>query len=587
MSTYRLLLILLLIVPAAVILSVRPEESTPGFFADEAVYYAMARSLAEDGDLTWTRSDLEAICERYPAGPVGVILKKAENNGIYYAKPLLYPLAAAPFYRLFGTSGILLLNLLAFWMILRWISIVLGKTPMALIVACGGLFLSAFPPYILWIHTEIFTAFLLTGFTFHWFSLNKEDPGKHAIWMGMYLAGAVAIKPPLILLGVPAAIAMLRKRKWRGIAVFMLTILVIGLLSVALTGDINPYGGNRKIFSTQFPLDSGIDAFASGQTWSTESTEFHFDSNVFLWNLFFFFAGRYSGVLWYFLPGLAAVVLALQNRKNKRSLQLLLMILILILVQIIMIPANYHGGGGALGNRLFVNLYPLLLMCIPGIPRWRVLLPVAILASLFSGPFLVKPWLNSYQPGEFTKSGIYSHLPVEWTLTGAFPIFDPGWYRAEIPGIDGYFYFLDRHTTGVTEGGFSVYEGGTCRFIIELNSAASHLDFRVSGTHRPMAGTIDVTGNTLMFSAPHPEAINFTLPLGSGYHRRNLFGQDRWVYPVTCRVHRIESSPDLVPGQPERPAVRFESIQTAPVSGAEAEHPKQRQTKTLLPLYNE
>ena len=67
MTGRRLILILLLIVPAAIFLSIRPEEMTPGFFSDEAVYYAMTRSLAEDGDLTWTRADMEAVCERYPA----------------------------------------------------------------------------------------------------------------------------------------------------------------------------------------------------------------------------------------------------------------------------------------------------------------------------------------------------------------------------------------------------------------------------------------------------------------------------------------------------------------------------------------
>ena len=50
-----------------------------GIQSDEATYYMMGHSLAEDGDLTYRLEDLERVWREFPSGPAGVFLKKGRD----------------------------------------------------------------------------------------------------------------------------------------------------------------------------------------------------------------------------------------------------------------------------------------------------------------------------------------------------------------------------------------------------------------------------------------------------------------------------------------------------------------------------
>ena len=68
-------------------------------FADQAVYYAMAQSIAYDRDLEYTAKDLIRYREDFWAGPLGIFLKRtrgAEGERLFYSKSPAYPLFAAP-----------------------------------------------------------------------------------------------------------------------------------------------------------------------------------------------------------------------------------------------------------------------------------------------------------------------------------------------------------------------------------------------------------------------------------------------------------------------------------------------------------
>ena len=43
-----------------------------GIQSDEATYYMMGHSLAEDGDLAYRREDLARVWREFPSGPAGV-----------------------------------------------------------------------------------------------------------------------------------------------------------------------------------------------------------------------------------------------------------------------------------------------------------------------------------------------------------------------------------------------------------------------------------------------------------------------------------------------------------------------------------
>ena len=75
-----------------------------GFLSDESSYFSIIQSLAHDGDLEYTRRDIQRIRRHFYTGPLGLFLKKAENGRLYFAKSFAYPLAAAPFFRLFGQN---------------------------------------------------------------------------------------------------------------------------------------------------------------------------------------------------------------------------------------------------------------------------------------------------------------------------------------------------------------------------------------------------------------------------------------------------------------------------------------------------
>ncbi len=87
-----------------------PQVRKGGFLSDESTYYAIIQSLAHDGDLKYTRDDIVRIKKVFWVGPMGLFLKKGKNGQLYYAKSFIYPLAAVPFFRLFGVHGILLAN---------------------------------------------------------------------------------------------------------------------------------------------------------------------------------------------------------------------------------------------------------------------------------------------------------------------------------------------------------------------------------------------------------------------------------------------------------------------------------------------
>ena len=50
-------------------------------FADQATYYAMAQSIAYDGDLEYTKKDLIRYYEDFNAGPMGIFLKRSKAGG--------------------------------------------------------------------------------------------------------------------------------------------------------------------------------------------------------------------------------------------------------------------------------------------------------------------------------------------------------------------------------------------------------------------------------------------------------------------------------------------------------------------------
>jgi hypothetical protein len=144
----------------------------------------MAYSLTEDGDLTYTKADLARVWREFPGGPAGVFLKKGRTlngapdpnpNRLYYGKSFIYPLFAAPFVKVFGTNGFLVLHALLLALVVLCGFLFLharSGAAVSAVLASGFIMASVVPVYFVWLMPEVFNFSLVFLAYFCW--LYKE-----------------------------------------------------------------------------------------------------------------------------------------------------------------------------------------------------------------------------------------------------------------------------------------------------------------------------------------------------------------------------------------------------------------------------
>jgi hypothetical protein len=492
-----------------------PRAAGSAFWGDAANYYAMASSLAFDLDLRFEARDLERVQRDYPEGPQGVFLKRAsggltldasggfpwvrrvrkDEGRLYYAKAFAYPLVAAPFVRFLGIRGLLVTNALALSLAL-WLGYGLlrrrGRGPgAALLVVLVLAFATVLPLYLVWPMPEVFGFFLVTAGLAAW---GAGRPILSAVLFGV----AGYVKPPNVLMAAPLGLEPLLTRAGQGLfaglggrvleavrrgAVLGLTALAFYALNAAFTGEMNYQGGERKSFDERYPFDTQGTSFDSAGTWMTTDhlgplVEGKDEEKVsrrtgparnpaeigesFAWNLLYFWIGRFGGVLGYFAPALMALLLfALLGPRRRAGWLALAAVVLSWLAYIWVIPDNWYGGGGTVGNRYFVNLLPAFLLLVPP-GRERLFAAIgAPLGLVFVAPILAAPVQNSLHPGEHATRLPYTLLPAELTMLNDLSVFvdpwrkkrpfgfvgDPGGPRHADP--DAYLlYFLDDGTWG-------------------------------------------------------------------------------------------------------------------------------------------
>src|SRR5688572_23908138 len=146
------------------------KASGGGFFGDAATYYTLGHSLASDFDFTYQRDDLVRVWEEFPTGPEGLFLKRGRDAQLFFAKAYIYPLLAAPFIRLFGTNGFLVLHalLMTLCFACAYSFLAARSHPVAaLIFAFAFLFVSLVPIYMVQLGPDFFIfAIVLIAFFF-------------------------------------------------------------------------------------------------------------------------------------------------------------------------------------------------------------------------------------------------------------------------------------------------------------------------------------------------------------------------------------------------------------------------------------
>lgn len=345
-------------------------------FADEAIYYSMTQSLANDFDLEYTKKDLIRYYQVFDSGPLGIFLKKGKNDRLFFAKSYIYPLFSSPFVRIFGSNGFLVFHsiLLFFILIMGYTYFSLSNTTsLSLAAILTFLFASVAFVYFFWIHPDFFNLFLVFCVLFLWLykhkkeemPQNEEQKTKFGTFLlsdgADYLASLFAglaffSKPPhIILLGPIVLYALVKKKFVKAILIVLIFTLTAGLffgINYLATGDWNYQGGERKTFYGQggYPLEKDFITFdtAKGGAMTSEGyMEKHLLPVKFIFhNVFYYFFGRFTGLTWYFFPAILALILFVMGTKKIYQWFLLVAILGGILFYIVIMPDNYAGGGG-------------------------------------------------------------------------------------------------------------------------------------------------------------------------------------------------------------------------------------------------
>ncbi len=559
--------LVVLAVLGGIALSIDFPRAAYSLHSDEATYYMMGHSLAEDGDLTYRHEDLTRVWREFPSGPLGVFLKRGrtvrvvasrvppfvrlegerdpDDTRLYFGKSYAYPLFAAPFVRLLGTNGFLLFHavLLALVVLAGYMFLNTRLRPgPALILVTGFLGASVAPVYYVWITPELFNFALVFLAYFCW--LYKEVAPPASVHAGRWLrvrstdsaaaallAVATFSKPSNVLLIVPIVAWQLGRRRWRQAlvtgAVFGIIVAAFFAVNIAVTGDWNFQGGERRTFYFVYPFQPGAPGFDAGADRVTERvlSDVIFDRQVF-WtvlshNLAYFIVGRYSGLLPYFFPALfAAVAFLLAPRRERWQVFVLVTAVAEILLLLIWIPYNYFGGGGTVGNRYFMSIYPLFLFLLPPLESSAVALVPWLVGPLFVAQLLINPFRDSFQPNDAAKQGPLRLLPVELSLVNDLPVnTNPSRAHVRFGENERAFqlYFLDDNALPRDGGSFWIRGRSTADLILKTPGPSHRLVVTFDAGPIPNRVRLSVAGQTREAQLAPEATTVLTVPLDQGF----------------------------------------------------------------------
>jgi hypothetical protein len=553
-----------------------PKAEGGGFKGDEATYYGLAHSLADDFDFQFTHEDLARVWQEFP-GPEGIFLKHGKQvdiqpssrfpfvrwvkledpereHRLYFSKSFIYPLVAAPFVFLFGTNGFLVLHALLlsadFLVVYLFLLARTRSNWSALPLAAVFLAASVVPVYFVWLIPELFNFSLALYGLFLWSYKEVGGPGTER---SDYLAAAVLglltfSKPPHAILMLPIVALALARGQWmRATKTGVVWALVTAALFAAnagITGEFNYQDGDRKTFyhTTGFPFANAWETFDNsgpvrgrGDLMVGDVLVNSHSSTVFVYNLGYFIAGRYAGFAPYFFPGVLAVALFAWSRE-KRAWQWLVAgtIVVAVAMHLVIYPFTYNGGGGPIGNRYFIAFYPLFLLLVPASAGLGAALTGLVVGALFTSSVVLNPFFSSVNPGEHANSGPLRMLPIDLTLINDLPVAQhPERTKQPLGGSPPVLAYFPDDNAYNTEGEWfwvkgrsradvvlraAVADTGNGRFV---SKQISRLMIEVRNAGVPNRIKVSAGGHTQTAEMNPGELRQFSFSLGGGvpYHR--------------------------------------------------------------------
>ena len=510
---------------------------------DEATYIAMAFSVAKDGDLKYKPEDYRRFVALYGSGPEGIFLKQSfdldldiragwppvalkavsvsPDRELDYGKAFAYAVAAAPFAALFGPGGLLLFNILLLavcaWCAVLFCQARAGRTA-GTVIGIAFIGASVVPVYVVWQTSEIFNFSAVLIAYFLWLYKEVAPTSTPAWlrsprldWVAVALLGIAAFsKPPNAALIAPLVLSAWFRQQWaRGLAVGVLFCAVTaGLfgLNAVISGEANYQGdqggsGRRAYFVTTFPFDDRGTRFEVGQEMATNQAN---DEDIFApsvliptlrHNIVYFLVGRDSGFVPYFFPGALIALLWLIRIRRARPWEWFVAggCLVAIVGTLMIAPNSWNGGGGPIGNRYFLSIYPTLLFLVPTGMGVLAGLSALVVGLVFVGAIFVHPFAISHSVWLIPERWPLRLLPVEFTLINNIPVALTGQQRAHIlvsEDPEVFLYYMDSNTYGREAEGFWVRGDATADIVVRTGQPLTHLELRLSSR---VPNEVDVT----------------------------------------------------------------------------------------------
>ena len=503
--------------------------------SDEATYVAATLSLAYDGDLVFQRRDLERFAGFYHRGPEGIFLKRGKTldiqrahqfpyvrivrfpqtgqpDRLHFGKALIYPIAAAPFVRMFGMNGffvfhVLLLTAVAICGYLFLVAQMSSLT--AALFTSAFLGASALPFYSVFLAPELFNFALAFVAFFLW--LYKEVSPTRAFNRSSDVFAAVLLgliaysKPTNGLLIVPLIVYAWWRRRWsHGFLVGTAFVVVVALcfgLTLSITGELNYQGGDRKTFYGSFPGDGRPNGWDRGIGVATDGTavrEVLTNAELparFATNVKYFLIGRHFGLVPYGFPGVVAISLWLFSRTRRVSWRVLTFLTAVAsaVALLLLTPYTWSGAGGPIGNRYFLASYAVLFFLIPPLNTPGTAVLAWIGGALFTAKILVNPFTAAKYPYLMTERGAARWLPVELAMGPDLPVAIAQPIRARIPyGHDPtmLLYFLDQNASPPEPPGMWVAGGRRADILIRARVPVESLSVTAES---PIPTTVELS----------------------------------------------------------------------------------------------
>lgn len=338
----------------------------------------------------------------------------------------------------------LLLNVLLLAMIvgLGYVFLaVQGSTVSAVIWTTAFAGASVVPAYAVFLMPEVLNAALVFVAYFLW--LFKETGVARRLshrWTDLaaaILLGLATYSKPLptaIFVTPLVALEFWRKRVAWGLTVGAAAVAAATVCFAAnalVTGEVNYQGGDRKTFYNHFPFESADATFdrlgTAVQTDGGEAQKVLSSSDTATWfshNLVYFVVGRHFGLVPYFFPAVAALVLWLLSPARTDAWRALLFaaFLVSVVVLLLVLPFTWSGGGGPPGNRYFFAVYPALLFLTPPMAGPLTGMLAWLGGSFFTAQILVTPFASAKSTWLLTERGPSRWLPVELTMANDLPV---------------------------------------------------------------------------------------------------------------------------------------------------------------------